>query len=203
MDTNNNPVGGFTGHSTGEREKYELITAENTERSGWVEAMNATTITSMLHVERIKKVSEIYWKERGMDSYAIRIKRSKSSMEEIGAFSQFIIPGLINYRSNYTPSMVSQSEEIMNFNKIYYEDKEIKLRTPIEIKPKLSNQRYILHYELLDIIVSAPTLEECKEDFQEELDVLYEIIGREDDEKLIKSAQIIKRKLLTLIVDET
>ena len=180
-----------------------MITAENTERSGWVEAMDATTITSMLHVERTKKVSDIYWKERGMDSYAIRIKKSKSSMEVIGAFSQFIIPGLINYRSNYTPSMVSQSEEIMNFNKIYYEDKEIKLRTPIEIKPKLSNQRYIFHYELLDIIVSAPTLEECKEDFQEELDVLYEIIGREDDEKLIKSAQIIKRKLLTLIVDET
>ena len=123
-------------------------------------------------------------------------------MEEIGAFSQFIIPRLINYRSNYTPSMVSQSEEIMNFNKIYY-DKEIKLRTPIEIKPKLSNQRYTFHYESLDIIVSAPTLEECKEDFQEELDVLYEIIAREDDEKLIKSAQIIKRKLLTLIVDET
>ena len=57
MNTNNNPVGGFTGHSTGEREKYELITAENTERSGWAEAMNATTITSMLHVERIKKLA--------------------------------------------------------------------------------------------------------------------------------------------------
>lgn len=123
--------------------------------------------------------------------------------EEIGTFSQFIIPRSINYRNNYTLSMVSRREEIMNFNKIRYEDKEIKLRTPIEIKPKLSNQRYTLHYEPLDIIVSAPTQEVCKEDFQEELDVLYEVIAREDDENLIKSAQIIKRKLLNLIADET
>lgn len=203
MNTNNNSVGEFIGHSTGEREKYELITAEDTERSEWVEAMNATTIPSMPQVGKIKKASEIYWRERGMDTYAIRMKKNKSYVEEIGNFSQFIMLRPINYRSNYTLSMVSQSEEIMNFNKIYYEDKEIKLRTPIEIKPKLSNQRYTFHYELLDIIVSAPTLEECKEDFQEELDVLYEVIAREDDEKLIKSAQIIKRKLLTLIVDET
>jgi hypothetical protein len=203
MNTNNNPVGGFIGRSTGEREKYELVTTEDTGRSEWVEAMNATIIPSMPHAEKIKKVSEIYWRERGMDTYAIRIKKSKSYVEEIGTFSQFIMLRSINYRSNYTLSMVSQSEEIMNFNKIYYEDKEIKLRTPIEIKPKLSNQRYTFHYELLDIIVSAPTLEECKEDFQEELDVLYEVIAREDDEKLTKSAQIIKRKLLNLIVDET
>ena len=203
MNTNNNPVGGFIGRSTGEREKYELVTTEDTGRSEWVEAMNATIIPSMPHAEKIKKVSEIYWRERGMDTYAIRIKKSKSYVEEIGTFSQFIMLRSINYRSNYTLSMVSQSEEIMNFNKIYYEDKEIKLRTPIEIKPKLSNQRYTFHYELLDIIVSAPTLEECKEDFQEELDVLYEVIAIEDDEKLTKSAQIIKRKLLNLIVDET
>jgi len=103
----------------------------------------------------------------------------------------------------YTLSMLSQSEEIMNFNKIHYEDKEIKLRTPIEIKLKLSNQRYILHYEPLGIILSAPTVEECKEDFQEELDVLYEVIAREDDENLITSAQILKRKLLNMIADET
>lgn len=182
MNTDNNSVGGFTGHSTGEREKYELVTAEDTERSEWVEGMNTTTLMSMFHVERIKKVSEIY----GEDAYAIMIKKSKS----------------YNYRNNYTLSMLSQSEEIMNFNKIHYEDKEIKLRTPIEIKPKLSNQRYILHYEPLGIILSTSTREECKEDFQEELDVLYEVIARENDENLITSAQILKRKLLNMIADE-
>jgi len=203
MNTNDISVGGLIGRSTGEREKYELVTAEDAEGSEWVEGINATTIIGMPHVGRIKKVSEGYWRERGMDTYAIRIKKSKSYVEEFVNFSQFIMLRPINYRSNYTLSMISQSEKVMNFNKIYYEDKEIKLRTPIEIKSKLSNQRYTSHYEPLDIIVSAPTIEECKEDFQEELDVLYEVIAREDDEKLIKSAQIIKRKLLNLIVDET
>jgi hypothetical protein len=74
MNTNNNSVGGLIGRSTGEREKYELITAEDAERSEWVEAMNATTILSMPHVGKIKKISEICWRER---------KKSTLSMKEI------------------------------------------------------------------------------------------------------------------------
>ena len=74
MNTNNSPIGGFISPSTRERGEYELITTENTGRSMWKEAMNATTILSMLRVGKIKKNSEIYWRER---------KRSTLSMKEI------------------------------------------------------------------------------------------------------------------------
>ena len=74
MNTNNNPVGGFIGPSTRERGKCELITAEDTGRSEWIEPMNATTILSMPHVGKTKEISEIYWRER---------KRSTQSMKGI------------------------------------------------------------------------------------------------------------------------
>jgi len=72
MNTNNSPVGGFIGPSTRERGKYELITAENTGRSMWIEAMNATTVLSMPRVGKIKKNSEIYWRERKMSTLSMK-----------------------------------------------------------------------------------------------------------------------------------
>ena len=81
MNTNNNPVGGFIGHSTGEREKYELVTAADTERSEWVEGMNATAIQNMSRVGKIKKNSEICWRERKMSTlFAKEIKKTAKGL---------------------------------------------------------------------------------------------------------------------------
>jgi hypothetical protein len=77
MNVNNSPVGGFIGPSTEERGKYELITAEDTGRSMRVEAMNATTILSMLPIGKIKKNNEINWRERRMKILSLKeIKKS-------------------------------------------------------------------------------------------------------------------------------
>ena len=72
MNTNNIHVGGFLTSSIREREKYELIAAENTGRSMSIEAMNATTILNLPRVGKIKKNSEIYWRERKMSTLSMK-----------------------------------------------------------------------------------------------------------------------------------
>ena len=81
MNTHYNPVGRFIGHSTMERERSELVTAEDTERSEWIGAMNATTIAGTPHVEKRKKIRKVSWKGGEMGTYAIRI--GELSVEEI------------------------------------------------------------------------------------------------------------------------
>jgi len=56
-------------------------------------------------------------------------------------------------------------------------------------------EKWSLYYEPLDIFVSAPTLDECKEYFQEEFFVLCEEYVEEADEKLTESARELKRRL--------
>ena len=87
MNTNNIPVGGFLTSSIREREKYELIAAENTGRSMSIEAMNATTTLNMPRVGRIKKNSEIYWRERKMST--LSMKELEKGTKGISAEARF------------------------------------------------------------------------------------------------------------------
>jgi hypothetical protein len=94
---------------------------------------------------------------------------------------------------------LKREERTFNFKEIYYGEQIIKLKSPIKVEGVLSGEGWSLYYEPLDIIVSAPTLAECKEDFQEELYVLYEEYVEEEDEKLTESARELKRKLLNMV----
>jgi hypothetical protein len=92
-----------------------------------------------------------------------------------------------------------EREEGIPFKEIRYGEQTIKLKSPIKVEVVLSDERCSLYYEPLDILVSAPTLSECEEDFQEEFNVLYEEYAEETDEKLTESAQELKRTLLNLV----
>ena len=92
-----------------------------------------------------------------------------------------------------------EREKIIMFKEICYGEQIIKLKSPIKIEAVSSDEEFSLHYEPLDILVSAPTLDECEEDFQEELNVLYEEYAEEADEKLTESARELKSKLLNLV----
>jgi hypothetical protein len=81
MNTEYNPIGGFIGHSTMERERCELITVEDTKRSEGVGIMNAATILGTPPVDKRKKIRKISWRGGEMDTYAIRI--GEISVKEI------------------------------------------------------------------------------------------------------------------------
>jgi hypothetical protein len=89
-------------------------------------------------------------------------------------------------------------EEII-FEKIRYEDKELKLKSPIRVGKRLSAEGWVLCYDDLDIFAIAPALAKCKEDFQEEFYALYEIYAREKDENLTEGARLLKRRILDMI----
>lgn len=103
-----------------------------------------------------------------------------------------------------------QREESVIFGEICYAGEIIKLKSPIKMRreEELSDsglglgEGCSLYYEPLDIFVSAPTLDECKEDFQEEFFVLCEEYVEEADENLTESARELKRKLLNLVAVE-
>ncbi|MCW7072113.1 MAG: hypothetical protein OCU12_07305 [Methanophagales archaeon] len=100
-----------------------------------------------------------------------------------------------------------QREESVIFGEICYAGEIIKLKSQIKMRAEeeLSDSGLglgagcSLYYEPLDIFVSAPTLDECKEDFQEEFFVLCEEYAKEGDENLTESARELKRKLLNLV----
>jgi hypothetical protein len=95
-----------------------------------------------------------------------------------------------------------KKEEILTFKEFCYGEKILKLKSPIKVEGVLSKERWTIYYEPLDILVSAPTLDECKEDFQEEFYVLYEEYAEEVDEKLTESARELKRELSSLVMAE-
>jgi len=90
------------------------------------------------------------------------------------------------------------SERIVTFREITYRDQILKLKSPINVEGVLSDDGCSLYYEPLDIFISAFTLDECEEDFQEVLDFLFEQYAMEADENLTEGAQELKRKLLEL-----
>ncbi len=96
--------------------------------------------------------------------------------------------------------------ERVTFKEICYAENAIKLKVPIKtnVEKELLNtgEKWSLYYEPLDIFVSAPTLDECKEDFQEEFFVLCEEYAEEGDENLTESARELKRRLLNLVAVE-
>lgn len=90
-------------------------------------------------------------------------------------------------------------EKIITFDTICHGDQIIKLKSPIKVEGVLSDEGCSLYYEPLDIFVSASTWDECEEDFQEVLDVLFEQYAMDKDENLTEGAQELKRKLLELV----
>jgi hypothetical protein len=97
-----------------------------------------------------------------------------------------------------TPDLEHEREERITFKEITCGDQTIKLKTPIMAEAILSEKRCSLYYEPLDILVSAPTLDECKKDFHEEFSVLYQVYAKEVDEKLTEGAKQLKRNILSL-----
>lgn len=104
------------------------------------------------------------------------------------------------YRWEKEPPLELQRRE--SFNEIRYGEQIIKLKSPINVEWMLAEEGYSLYYEPLDISVSAPTLDECEEDFQEEFNVLYEVYAKEVDERLTEGARELKRKILNLVLVE-
>jgi hypothetical protein len=104
------------------------------------------------------------------------------------------------YRWEKEPPLELQRRE--TFNEIRYGEQIIKLKSPINVEWMLSEEGYSFYYEPLDISVSAPTLDECEEDFQEEFYVLYKVYAKEVDEKLTEGARELKRRILNLVLVE-
>jgi len=96
-------------------------------------------------------------------------------------------------------SITEEREKIITFGEIFYDKQRIKLKSPITVRGVVADKVCSIYFEPLDIFVSSPTLDDCVEDFQEALYVLYEEYAREVDEKLTNGARELKRKLLELV----
>ena len=104
-----------------------------------------------------------------------------------------------SYSRNKTPLLETPIKERITFKEICCEENILKLKSPIQIEGELSSEGRIFYYKPLDILVNAPTLDECMEDFQEEFYLLYETYAKERDEKLTEVARQLKRKLTDMI----
>ncbi|MGB2842590.1 MAG: hypothetical protein WBC40_08985 [Halobacteriota archaeon] len=200
----NDPTFGLIGHSTMGRGRIELVTAEDIEGSEGIGAMNAATIADALYRGKRKEGRKIIWKVGEMGTHTIRIgelsrkeieRDTKKISTEAGVYVN------ANLRIDF-PTNAEPYNERVTFKEICYGEKILKLKFPIEAEGMLSGEGHSLYYEPLNISVSAPTLDECEEDFQEEFNVLYEVYAKEVNEKLTKGAQELKRKILNLVMVE-
>jgi len=106
-----------------------------------------------------------------------------------------------SYRRNKPPLLEIPVKERITFKEICCEKNILKLKSPIQIEGELSSEGWIFYYKPLDILVCAPTLEDCMEDFQEEFYLLYEAYAKETDEKLTEVARQLKRELLDMSLE--
>jgi len=185
---NNDPTFGLTGHSTMGK-SIGLITAEDIKGSEWRRVIHASTILGTLNKGKRKKERIINWKGSEMRDYPIRMGELST---EAGAYAN--ANSVIDILNNVEP----YKRVRVSFKEICYGDQIIKLKSPIKIEAMSSDAGFSLYYKPLDILVSAPTLDECEEDLQEELDVLYEEYAKEADENLTESARKLKSELLSL-----
>lgn len=199
---NNNRTFEFIGHSTMGRERSGLVIAEDMERSAWRGARDAATIEGALHRGKRKEERKIIWKGGEMGTYVISIcelsgkgigRDTKGLSTEAGAYVN------TNQLIDLPTNVKLYKWERVTFKEISFGEQIIKLKSPIKIEAVPSDEGFSLYYKPLDILVSAPTLDECEEDFQEEFNVLYKAYAEEADEKLTEGARELKSKLLSLV----
>lgn len=77
--------------------------------------------------------------------------------------------------------------------------KRLLLRKPIEVTPDFRDGIWTMENKDFDIISMSPDYTECLRDFNEEVFFVWEAYGQEDDDKLTKGAQELKRKILRYI----
>lgn len=85
------------------------------------------------------------------------------------------------------------------FNEIQYNNHTLKLRRPLSIDWILSESVYSMHYAPLGMFIYAPTMSECKEEFQEEFTSWYLVYAKEKDVNLTTGAKKLKDMLLNLV----
>lgn len=178
MITNNNFGIELFDHSIMRYEK--LVIVGDMGKCIWSGTMN----TIRYPAEGKRKIGAVTWSGKGISTHAL--------------YSGFNLSTFIKSLFE-TQDLEHEREERITFKEICYGEQALKLKSTVKVEGELSNKGWSFYYEPLDLLVSAPTIDECKEDFQEEFYVLYEEYAEEADEKLTKSAQELKRKLLNLV----
>lgn len=86
----------------------------------------------------------------------------------------------------------------IQLNEITWDNQTIRFRKTLSLTPKptKSGKYLTLKKSSLDIDVIAPTRKELIWELQERIIMLWEEYAMEDDAKLTKSAQVLKRNLL-------
>ena len=85
-------------------------------------------------------------------------------------------------------------------NKIAFHNKELALIRPIAATIIANEQGCTMRNEELDIITSSSTIENCINEFNDEVLFVWEEYGKEDDDKLTDGAKRLKKEILRYII---
>lgn len=92
-----------------------------------------------------------------------------------------------------------QAQKMIMLSNLHFKENNITLSKPISASITQQNNLLFCKNDELGIIVSSNTIDECLEEFQEELLFIYNEYGKEKDEKLTADAKELKRKILQYI----
>ena len=87
----------------------------------------------------------------------------------------------------------------VGFDSITTGKAKLKLAEPIVATIRYQNGMYFMENDDLNIIIMASNLDQCKLDFDEVVSFILKEYGEEDDSKLTKDAQELKKKILQYV----
>ena len=93
----------------------------------------------------------------------------------------------------------AKSDKKFTIDHIDVDHKTLAFAKPIVGNISLDNGIYICKSEELDIISASPDVNDCTNDFKEEVLFIYNEYGKEDDSKLTEGAKELKRKILEYV----
>jgi hypothetical protein len=183
-NANNTPAIEFLDYSTVETDMSKVAIVGGRDQGMWRGSKN-----TIIRSEGKRKIGTITWRTREICTHALFQKNI------LGTYDIRFIKAS---DKNEISDLGLETVERITFKEIICGEQIIKLKNPIMVEAIFSEERYSLYYEPLDILISAPTLDECKKDFHEEFSILYQVYAKEVDEKLTEAAKELKRNLLSL-----
>jgi len=94
---------------------------------------------------------------------------------------------------------VAKADKKLIVDHLDYDNRTIAFVKPVTANILFDNNIYTCQNEELGIISVSPNLDDCTEDFKDELLFVYNEYGKEEDSKLTEGAKELKRKVLAHI----
>jgi AbrB family looped-hinge helix DNA binding protein len=126
----------------------------------------------------------------------ILFKLKKPTETPLGTLPQYATTQQIKKGLHRLSKKKVQSAYFIALDHVNINHKTVPFAEPIIANVSLSNKIYSCQNEELDIIAVSANLEECIKDFKDEIILIWNEYGKEEETKLTNDAKELKRKIL-------